>query len=93
MNAADKENNDELRKQTLCNVFHMVRTAAVLIHPLAPDGTEMLREYFGFGEDFWSWDRISDTLYDFCGDCNEYKLKFLEPKIDFFKKHLSQLEF
>ena len=80
---ADKADDNELRMKVLRNAFYMVRVAAVLIHPVAPKGCEMLREYLGFGKDFWSWDRIFDTLDDFCGE-EEHEIKFLEPRVDFF---------
>lgn len=80
---ADKADDNELRMKVLRNAFHMVKVAAVLMHPVAPKGCEMLREYLGFGKDFWSWDRIFDTLNDFCGG-EEHELKFLEPRVDFF---------
>lgn len=80
---ADKADDNELRMKVLANAFHMVRVAAVLMHPVAPKGCEMLREYLGFDEDFWSWDKIFDTLEDFCEEA-EHQLKFLEPRIDFF---------
>ena len=69
------------------------RTAAVLLHPMAPGGTEMILEYLrlpGCEKSFWSWDRIFDTLSDFTGG-KDHKLKFLEPRVDFFTKHPSQL--
>jgi methionyl-tRNA synthetase len=44
------------------------------------------------GEELWSWDGIFKTLYDFMEDPLTHKLKFLEPRVDFFKKHPSQLE-
>ncbi len=90
MTEADKNNDDELRRRTLINVFHYVRTAAVLLHPLAPNGTEMLREYLGFGEDFWSWEHIFEGMAYFCKGESEHSLKFLEPRVDFFTKHPSQ---
>jgi methionyl-tRNA synthetase len=62
------------------------------MHPIAPEGTEMIREYMQLGEEFWSWERIFDTVYDFMEDANNHKLKFLEPRVDFFKKHPSQLK-
>ena len=80
---ADKADDNNLRMKVLRNAFHMVRVAAVLMHPVAPKGCEMLREYLGFDEDFWSWDRVFDTLNDFAGD-TEHQLKFLEPRVDFF---------
>ena len=80
---ADKADDNQLRAKVVRNVLHMVRVAAVLMHPIAPQGTEKIREYLGFGEDFWSWDRIFDTLNDFC-EGKEHTLKFLEPRVDFF---------
>ncbi len=89
LNDADRNNDDALRRKTLINVFHMIRTAAVLLHPMAPNGTEMILEYLGLDESFWSWDRIFDTLGDFTGG-EDKKLKFLAPRVDFFKRHPSQ---
>ncbi len=88
---ADTTNNEELRLQVLADTFHMVRTAAVLMHPIAPKGTEMIREYLRVGEELWSWDRIFDPIYEFMENPEEHKLKFLEPRVDFFKKHPSQI--
>lgn len=82
--AADKEDSNDMRRQVLIDTFHMVRTAVSLMHPIAPKGCEMLREYLGFGEDFWNWDRIFDTFADMCEGETEHKIKFLEPRVDFF---------
>jgi methionyl-tRNA synthetase len=92
MKQAEKENDENLRTQALIDTFHMVRTAAVLMHPIAPEGTEMLCDYLNFKDDFWSWDNIFDTIYDFMGNPNEHEIKFLEPRVDFFKKHPSQFK-
>ncbi len=89
---ADKEDNNELRMQVLRDVFHMVRVATVLMHPVAPEGTELILSYLGFDDSFWDWNRIFDTMYDFV-DGEEHVLKFLEPKFDFFPMHESQLQF
>lgn len=89
LNDAEKNDDDALRRKTLVNVFHMIRTAAVLLHPMAPNGTEMILEYLGLDDSFWSWDKIFDTLSDFTGG-KDKKLKFLEPRVDFFKRHPSQ---
>lgn len=89
---ADKTDDAELRLKTLRSVFHMVRTATALMHPIVPNGTELIAEYLGFGEELWDWNRIFDTLYDLCGT-DEHKLKFLEPRFDFFPMHESQLVF
>jgi methionyl-tRNA synthetase len=87
---AEAENDNDLRRELLVNTFHMVRTACVLMHPIAPQGCEMLREYLGFDDSFWDWGRIFETCYDFMADKTAHKLIFLEPRIDFFAKHPSQ---
>ncbi len=86
---ADKADDNELRRTALINVFHTIRTAAVLLHPMAPKGTEMVLEYLQLGEDFWSWDKIFDTMADFTNG-NDHKLKFLEPRVDCFTRPRSQ---
>lgn len=86
---ADKNEDSELRRNTLINVFHMIRTAAILLHPMAPKGTEMLLEYLLLDKSFWSWDKIFDTMASFT-EGKDHKLKFLEPRVDFFTRHPSQ---
>lgn len=88
---ADKADDNELRKKWLVNVFHMIKTAAVLLHPIAPVGTKMVRDYLNIGEDMWNWDYIFDSLSDSIlkGE-TEHEIKFLEPRVDFFKRHESQ---
>ena len=79
----------------LVDTLHKLRTAAVLIHPIAPDGAEMIAEYMLPGCDyveFFNWDNIFKTLPDFIPDIGAHKFKFLEQRIDFFKKHESQLQ-
>ena len=89
---ADQNNDANLRARTLIDAFHMVRTATVLAHPIAPKGTEMVREYLNLDDSFWGWDHVFDTVYDFMADPPNHKLKFLEPRIDFFIKHPSQID-
>lgn len=90
---ADKAEDNELRKKWLINVFHMIKTAAVLLHPIAPDGTEMIREYLNVGAEMWDWDNIFGSLSEniLKGEAS-HKIKFLEPRADFFKRHESQFE-
>ncbi len=88
---ADKADDSELRRNWLINVFHMIKTAAVLLHPIAPDGTEMIREYMELDDQLWNWNGIFDPLSDsLLKGKNEHQLKFLEPRVDFFKRHESQ---
>ena len=75
-------------EQALANLFYMIRIAGVLLHPMAPFGTEKLREYLDVDERIWSWDTILEPLTFFTG--KDHKLKFLPPRTDFFTRHESQ---
>ncbi len=83
----DEQSPDEL-KQTLANLFYTIRITAILLHPMAPIGTEKLREYLIADERIWSWDHILEPLNYFVE--KEHKLKFLPPRTDFFTRHESQ---
>lgn len=86
---ADAEDKERL-SQALANLFYMLRIAGVLLHPLAPFGTEKLREYLEVDERIWSWDTILEPLTYFTGE--NHKLKFLPPRTDFFARHESQFD-
>ncbi|MGN0631026.1 MAG: class I tRNA ligase family protein [Ruminococcus sp.] len=83
----DTLSKEEL-SQVLANMFYMIRIAGVLLHPMAPIGTEKLREYLHVDERIWSWDTIFEPLTFFTG--KNHKLKFLPPRTDFFTRHESQ---
>ena len=87
---ADVSNDEALRAQTLIDTFHAVKVTAVLMHPFAPEGTERIREYLQFDERLWNWEYINEPLGYFMKKGHTFK--FLEPKIDFFAKHPSQLK-
>lgn len=74
--------------QALSNLFYMIRIAGVLLHPMAPFGTEKLQEYLQVDDRIWSWDTILEPLTYFTGA--DHKLKFLPPRTDFFTRHESQ---
>lgn len=90
MKEAEKNDDQELRRQILLDCFYGVRIAAALLHPIAPAGCEMVREYLGVSEELWNWEHIFEPLSFFCGE--SHALKFLEPRVDFFAKHPSQFE-
>lgn len=85
-----EQKDDAFRKQMLLDAFHMVKTATVLMHPIAPTGTEMVRDYFGVSETFWDWANVFEPLHKLVDNPTEHQLKFLEPRVDFFPKHPSQ---
>ena len=51
----------------------------------------MFREYLNVGEELWDWNHIFEPISFFVGDVEKHKLKYLEPRVDFFKKHDCQL--
>ena len=79
---------DAQTAQSLANLFYMIRIAAVLLHPMAPIGTEKVREYLQVDERIWSWETILEPVTFFTGA--NHKLKFLPPRTDFFTRHESQ---
>ncbi len=78
----------EVLEQALANLFYIIRIAAVLLHPMAPFGTEKLREYLQVDERIWSWETIFEPLGYFTKE--KHELKFLPPRTDFFTRHESQ---
>ena len=82
------EQSKEELSQALADIFYIIRIAAILLHPMAPFGTEKIREYLGVGEEFWSWEHIFEPVSYFVGE--GHKLKFLPPRTDFFTRHESQ---
>lgn len=92
MREADAQEDADKRMQVLADCIHMVRVAAVLVHPVAPHGTEMLADYMNMNDRFFSWDYIFSPVTEFVDDAGTHALKFLEPRVDFFKKHESQLQ-
>lgn len=89
---ADSKGDAELRKQIVVDCFYACKIMAVLVHPIAPEGCEMFREYLNLGEELWDWKSILEPISYYTGDLAEHELKVLEPRVDFFKKHESQLQ-
>ena len=87
---AQDANDTEMKKQLLLDCFYGIRVAATLLHPIAPTGCEMVREYLNVDERIWDWNYIFSPLSDFIAEKENHTFKFLEPRVDFFKKHESQ---
>lgn len=88
---ADTEGDSELRKQIVADCFYACKIMAILVHPIAPEGCEMFREYMNLGEELWNWDYILEPISFYTGDLAQHELKVLEPRVDFFKKHECQI--
>ena len=88
---ADATGDIEYRRQLIIDCFYACKIIAILIHPIAPEGCEMFREYLNIGEELWDWNYILEPVSFYVGDVEGHELKYLEPRVDFFKKHESQL--
>ncbi|MCM1368019.1 MAG: class I tRNA ligase family protein [Roseburia sp.] len=85
MNALQQSFDEARFEQAIADGLHLIKTATVMSHPIAPLSTETVREYLGLtGEQLFSWDNIFKTMGEITGD--EHELKFLEPKVDFFTR-------
>lgn len=92
MRIAETTGNEDLRKQVLIDSFHAVKITTVLLHSIAPFGCEMIRQYLKVDEKLWDWNYIFSPIYDIIDDYETHRLKFLKPRVDFFKKHPCQLK-
>lgn len=90
--AKSKTEDKKELEQLLVDMFHVVKICTTLVHPIAPTGADMIREYLGFDERLWNWDYIFEDVNFFIKGKKDYKFKFLEPRIDFFAKHDSQVK-
>jgi len=86
--AQSRSENKEEFGRLLTDSFHVVRTASALLHPITPMGCEKIREYLAVDERIWDWRYIFEPLSFFAGE--RHTFKFLEPRVDFFRKHDSQ---
>ncbi|MGL4655532.1 MAG: class I tRNA ligase family protein [Sarcina sp.] len=83
---ASNSKSEENMKQVVADCFYACKIIAILVHPIAPEGCEMFREYLNIDEDaMWNWDNILEPLNVYFKDEN-HTFKFLEPKVDFFTK-------
>ncbi len=70
--------------QAVIDATHMVKTATVLAHPIAPQSTEKVMKFMNLPESVFSWDNIFDNIDKITE--NGHKFNVLEPKSDFYTK-------
>jgi methionyl-tRNA synthetase len=90
MKEADIADDNDMRMRVLADCLYMTRVATVLVHPIAPRGAELLAEYFNMTDSFFDWAYIFEPVRFFVADSDKHRLKFLEPRFDFFPRHPSQ---
>ena len=92
MKIADDQNDDSHRAQVLADMFYGVKCSLTLLHPITPTSAEFARQYLNLNDSLWSWDVIFEGIQAHMDLVEGHKIKFIEPKFDFFEKHEKQLE-
>lgn len=95
--AAQQNEDEALRRQTLVDSFFLLRIATLLMHPVVPRGTEKICDYLNFDfTEFFSWNYDFEGMEELCGanEINEQRHRVcdLPPRTDFFKFHPSQVK-
>ncbi len=83
---ADKNQDKQAWHDLLVDTWYSIKVMAVLLHPIVPNGCEMFAEYLNVGDALWNWETITDDLHAYIPDFKAHTLKYLEPRVDFFKK-------
>lgn len=82
----------QAEKNCIVNTLHYVKVAMVMLHSVAPAGTENVAKYLGVDESVFDYNRVNETIYNWFEDKENHKPLEIEARFDFFKKHPSQLE-
>ena len=69
---------EELKRIVLADCFYACKVIAILIHPIAPEGCEMFKDYLNISDELWNWDKIFEPLESYFEDGDTHKFKFLE---------------
>jgi len=90
--------NHDAKIAVLTNAFYLLKVCTHLMHPVVPQGTEMIFEYFNLevqAREFFSWEYVFDGFDVFLTpeDISRggHPVKELPPRTDFFSRHPSQL--
>ena len=94
--SAEQSGDKGNRRQVLADSFYLLRIVTLLMHPIAPFGTELVCEYFELSADeFFSWDFDFAGMDELCTEqeisAGAHHVRELPPRFDFFRKHESQL--
>ena len=80
----DWDNPGEDLIQPLVDLFHSLRVALILMHPIVPEGTEKVLEYLKLPDSFWRWEHVFEPITFFMEDPQNHSCKELPPRTDFF---------
>lgn len=83
----------EEKDKIIANTLQYIVTANILLHPMAPEGTEKVAQYLGLDEaKAFNWEYVFEEYVDLLKNKENPKFVFLKEREDFFKKHESQLK-
>jgi len=88
--SAEAEGGEAIRTQLLTDCFYGIKTALLLLHPIAPTGCDVVKEYVGLSDKVYDWNYAFEEMKDVLVDASA-ATKFLPPRFDFFLRHESQL--
>ncbi|MDR3316381.1 MAG: class I tRNA ligase family protein [Coriobacteriales bacterium] len=87
----------EAKRSVLLNAFYLLKVAIVLMHPVAPQGTELVFAHLDLPIEkraFFSWEHIFEGYEGFVSSedvkSGGHGIKELPPRFDFFQRHESQ---
>ena len=78
----DWDNPGEDVHQPLLDLFHYVKVAVSLMHPIAPTGSEKVRRHLNIGPELWSWEHIFKPLSELID--NDHSFIEVPPRTDFY---------
>ena len=84
--------NIESEKKCIANALHYAKVAMVMLHSVAPRGTENLAKLLKVDDTIFDYNRVNEPIYSWFENKENHKPEFIEAKFDFFKKHPSQFE-
>ena len=82
----------ESEKKCIINTLHYAKVAMVMLHSVAPRGTENLAKLLKVDSSIFDYNRVNETIYNWFENKENHIPEFIEAKFDFFKKHPSQFE-
>ena len=71
-------------KQVAINVLYMIRVINALLNPIIPSGSDRVKNYFKFSDNYADWSYIFDDVTTFVKPGT--KIELLQDENPFFKK-------
>ena len=84
-----KSEDLNVKAQLIADTLHAIKVCVPLLHPIAPEGSELVAKYFKMDKNIFNWDNIEKTYSTLYPSVTSFE--FLPPKFDFFKKHPTQI--